>query len=253
MTSGSVLSLLAVFLYPMLAQVSPAPGSESHLGILFYTFGLMLIVFLLMNLDRRFRDHAGRSLFRPFNFFADIRDGRLVPNGPTAVLALVIAGAVGIAVATLINGYPRAFSAALSSGLDYLSLVIWSTAISFGFILLIAMLLRFSAIFVRGRIYFSDTWNIAVWSLFPIVLLLFYDLILPRMDMDGTTATVSAIVLATIFLWSYFRILKGTGVLFDVYPTKIYIYGAIFLGIVALVLFTFFQKWGIMANFSFNN
>ncbi len=238
--------------------------SPSSLGPLLYDFALLLVLFLLLNLDRRFREYAGRSLIRPFNFFADIRDGRLLPNGQTTVLAFVLAGGFAIAMATLMNGYAispagrKIFSSLLPSsaltngtlGASYASLLIWGTLISFVLVIVLALLMRFAAIFVKGRIYFSDTYNIVVWSLLPLAFLLAYDLILPRMDFDHPTAVLSGVILLVIFLWSYLRVLKGAGVLFDIYPTRIYLYGVAFLALVAVVAFVFLQKWEILANFS---
>ncbi len=221
--------------------------SDGYLWVLLFAFGLLLILFVLMNLDRRFREYVGRSLTRPFNFFADIRDRRLIPNSQTTLLALSISGAFGIAIATIMRA-----AASFPTGVEYLStllpgklynpiagfavsyigLIFISTADFFAGILSLAVVLRFWAMFVRGRYSFGDTYNIAVWSLAPITFLLAYDLVVPRMDISQSTALVSSVILAGMLLWCYARVLKGTGVLFDIYPTKIYGYGIILLGIV---------------------
>jgi hypothetical protein len=246
----------------LLAQVPASPPEESHLGVLLYAFGLLLVLFLLINLDRRFRDHAGRSLFRPFNFFADIRDGRMVPNGPTTLLAFTMSGAIGIAVATILHGFAsqpgviQEIALALphsllfaEGGSNEASPLIFFTTCAFLAICSLALLLRFCAIFVKGRIYFGDTYNIAVWSLLPVSFLLLFDLILPRMDMDRSTEILSLVILLVIFLWSYFRMMKGTGVLFDIYPTRIYVYGVALLAIVVFIAWIYFRNSGLIANF----
>src|SRR5438067_976034 len=68
-----------------------------------YGFVLLLLFFLLLNLDRRFRDHAKRSMMRPFNFFADLRDRRMLPNSQTTLLAIVISGAIGLCIGALLH------------------------------------------------------------------------------------------------------------------------------------------------------
>jgi hypothetical protein len=249
--------------FPLLAQVTTSPPEESHLGVLLYAFGLLLLLFLLINLDRRFRDHAGRSLFRPFNFFADIRDGRVMPNGPTTLLAFTMSGAIGIAVAAILHGFGRQPGAIQKiaeflpqslyfskGGSDDAAPLIFFTSCAFLAICLLALILRFCAIFVKGRIYFGDTYNVAVWSLLPVSFLLLFDPILPRMDMDRSTEILSLVILLVIFLWSYFRIMKGTGVLFDIYPTRIYVYGAALLAIVVFIAWIYFRDSGLIANFS---
>ena len=49
--------------------------------------------------------------------------------------------------------------------LSYVTLIIAGTAITFSATVLLAGVMRFAAIFIRGRYYFADTYNIAVWSL----------------------------------------------------------------------------------------
>ena len=227
-----------------------------YLGVLLYTFGLLLIFFLLMNLDRRFREYISRSILRPFNFFADIRDRRLIPNLQTVLLSFVCSGAFGIFLATVLTGFSTHdgvkpyFSKLLPTPIytiqngtewDFGTLVIVITCASFTAMVLLAAILRFTSMFIRGRYYFADAYNISVWSLQPLSFLLIFDLILPRMDMDHATATIMLVVLVIITLWCYFRILKGTGVLFDVYPTKIYVYGVLFLSIVGGAMYLFLK------------
>lgn len=242
----------------LIAAVTPGhPQADGYLGVLLYTFGLLLLLFLLMNLDRRFREYMGRSLARPFNFFADIRDRRLIPNAQTTLLAFILAGAFGIVIATLMRGFgnnpgaSRYFSAFLPQSvytpaaglsLNYAELLFWCTVATFIAIEIIAIGLRFSAMFIRGRYYFADAFNVSVWSLTPLSFLLIYDLVLPRMDMAPSTALLSFIILGIILLWSYVRFLKGAGVLFDIYPTKIYGYGAIVLAILVVIVLLFLQN-----------
>ncbi len=244
-------------IFYLLADVSSGDPKSDYLGVLLYTFGLILLFFLLMNVDRRFREYAGRSLVRPYNFFSDIRDRRLIPNAQTAVLSFICSGALGVFLATLLVGFNghadagRYFAKLLPSSvyapltglsLSYVTLIIASTALTFSATVLLAGVMRFAAIFIRGRYYFADTYNIAVWSLQPLSFFLIYDLIVPRMDMDQTTAAISLVLLIAIKLWCYFRLLKGAGVLFDIYPTKIYGYGALFIAFLTGVAYLFLKK-----------
>jgi hypothetical protein len=247
------------FLY-LLAQSTP--HTAEGLGPLFYTFGFLLVLFLLMNLDRRFREYIGRSLFRPFNFFADIRDRRLIPNFQTTLLALVIAGAIALALASLVLGFGsgRVFHKLLlpqglrlwlnERGSEFGALLVLFTTVTFLSILFLTVGIRFSAMFVRGRYYASDAFNVSVWSLLPWCFLLGYDLILPRMDTDHTTATLSLVLIGVLFIWSYIRLLKGMGVLFDVYPTRMYVYGVAFLAVLFLATYFYLEQSDVFANFS---
>jgi hypothetical protein len=241
----------------VIGDVMPAPPQAGYFGVLLYTFGLLLLLFLMMNLDRRFREYLGRSLVRPFNFFADIRDRRLIPNAQTTLLAFILSGAFGIAISTLMRGFstysmaaryfsaffPRAlYSPSAGLSLNYTKLLFWCTAATFVAIMLLAVVLRFSSIFIRGRFYFADTFNVSVWSLTPLSFLLIYDLVLPRMDMEQSTALLSLIFLGAIVLWSYARFLKGAGVLFDIYPTRIYGYGTIVVAVLIIIVIVILQN-----------
>jgi hypothetical protein len=244
-------------IFYLLAEVSSGDPKSDYLGVLLYTFGLILLFFLLMNVDRRFREYAGRSLVRPYNFFSDIRDRRLIPNAQTAVLSFICSGALGVFLATLIIGFNgheaagRYFTAFLprslyttnaGSTLPYSALIIAGTAFGFAGSVLLAGLMRFAAMFIRGRYYFADAYNVTVWSLQPLAFLLVFDLLLPRLEMDHQTAEFSLLLLAAMILWCYSRILKGTGVLFDIYPTKIYGYGALLIALLVGIGYVFLQK-----------
>src|ERR1051325_9947011 len=161
-----------------------------------FGFVLLLLFFLLLDLDRRFRDHAKRSLLRPFNFFADLRDRRTLPSSQTMILAIVLAGSLGLCVGPLLhdiyalsnaNGALKAAlpvglrSWALAGNSDYFELIMWLTAIALAKIFSIVLTLRFVAMFRKGRILIGDTFNVSVWSFLPFIIVLPFDLILPRL------------------------------------------------------------------------
>ena len=281
-TAYSALNLLQHFLsgaivpephrmFPILAVIGeaaplPTHAPEMSFGPLIYAFVLLFLLFLLINLDRRFREYISRAMIRPFNFFADIRDQRLIPNAQTTMLAIILSGSLAGCIATVVRlffalpGLAKSLRLALPDSLftdlsgivnNYTSMLAWFTLISLGLVLLLTAALRFAAIFVRGRILLGDTYNVTVWALLPAAFLLPYDLIAPRMDMNESTMTLSIILLGVLFLWSFYRLLKGTGVLFDVYPTKIYLYGTLALAVVVTVLYFYLRENHVFENFSF--
>ena len=235
------------------------------LGPLIYGFILLLLLFLLINVDRRFRDYVNRSLIRPYNFFADIRDQRLIPNAQTTLLAIILSGAMAMCLAPVIRllfEVPEArnlvdilLPSSWRAGLfnlagNYMEMIAWLTVISFVVVLFSAAFLRFCAIFIRGRIMFGDTFNVTIWSLLPVTFLLPLDLILPRMDINETTLLLALGILFVLFLWVFFRLLKGTGVLFDIYPTRIYFYGILILAVLLIAVMIYLQQNHVFANFS---
>jgi hypothetical protein len=242
-----------VFILGQVARRSIDPSDA--MGPLLYGFLLLLVLFLLINLDRRFREYVTRALMRPFNFFADIRDQRLIPNAQTTLLALVISGALGLAAPAFIRLLvevneannlihaiiPNSWRGGIIKMGGYMGIAAWATIAIFIVVVFMAAVMRFCAIFIRGRILIGDTFNVTVWALLPIVLLLPLDLILPRMDIDYSTLLLTLSVFIILFLWIYFRILKGAGVLFDIYPTQLYIYGMLVLAVASITIFIYLQ------------
>lgn len=231
---------------------------------LLYGFALLLVFFVLLNVDRRFRDHVSRSLLRPFNFFADLRDRRVLPNTQVTLLAFVLAGSQALCIGSLLR-HAYTLSAtnhalsllmpvgwrewSLSENGEYFMLLIWLTTLALAGIFIIALGLRFIGMFRRGRIMIGDTYNLAVWSVLPIVLLLPYDIVLPRMDNTTSTLGISTAILIVITIWIYYRLLKGAGVLFDVYPTRLYVYGTFVLLVIAVSILAYLQSLHLLANF----
>ncbi|MBC8144333.1 MAG: hypothetical protein H7X80_02040, partial [bacterium] len=157
--------------------------------VLFIIVGIASAIafLLLINNSRRFRENVFRSLSRPYNFFADIRDQRILSNVHTTVLGVVIAATFALIIASFCfyfrmdEGFDALLSAIVTSdglktGLNY---IIWRPALSvvaftvifFLSLLGVAALIRVCAIFVRNRIFFNDAYTIAVWGALPVLLL----------------------------------------------------------------------------------
>lgn len=216
---------------------------DAPFEFLAYGFVLILLLFLLLNLDRRFRDHMSRALVRPYNFFADIRDQRIIPNAQTGLLLLAISGALLLVVGGLLYSFRH--DAAAKFFVDHLfpwswtqellwgmsnnpaKLILLGTGIIAGLWIVVASLVRFAAMFVKGRIHFSDSANTVIWSALPAVFLLPFGMIITRLDRNETLGFTALWVLVVLFGWIYYRLLKGVAVLFDIYPTRVYLYAGI--------------------------
>ncbi|MDP4199319.1 MAG: hypothetical protein Q8922_10645 [Bacteroidota bacterium] len=234
------------------------------IGPLLYGFALLLLFFVLMNADRRFREHVSRSMLRPFNFFADLRDRRLLPNAQTTLLAVILSGSAALCLGAILRhvyaleATRNAAGQVLPVGLrswaqsedgSFFGMVLWLTLIVLTVILFMVLVLRFIAIFRKGRIMIGDTYNVVVWSALPIVVLLPFDLLLPRMDVELKTIILAVSILVVLILWVYYRLLKGAGVLFDVYPARLYIYGTFALLVVTILVLGYLQSLHILSNF----
>ncbi len=235
--------------------------SETNPGI-FIIGGilLMLIMAFMVNRSRRFREYVLRSLIHPYNFYADIRDQRILSRAQTVTLAAIISCTIGIMFTTLL------YHARMSTEAEYLLMLVfpqeglksiisriaWSpdiciivfSALSMIALTLCALLLRLVSVFVRGRIFFSDTYIITVWSAVPVILFLPFATVLFR-ALDFSSVLLWISIAAAVKMWILFRILRATSVVFDVNPIPVYSAAIIAIGGVVVSI-------GIVYNSSYS-
>ncbi|MEP7220203.1 MAG: YIP1 family protein, partial [Bacteroidota bacterium] len=202
--------------------------------------GCAIVFLLLINSSRRFRENVFRALLRPYNFYADIRDQRILSNVQTTILGLVIALTFALIVASLCYYYrmDESFDATLSAIVtsdfikEFLNYIIWRPALSitiftlffFGLLLLVALIIRACASLVRNRIFFTDAYIISVWGALPVLLLIVPAMILYRLLGVPSAGPIAFLVMMIVVLWMVYRVLRGTAVIYDVRPLKVYGY-----------------------------
>ncbi len=212
--------------------------------------GCAIVFLLLINSSRRFRENVFRALLRPYNFYADIRDQRILSNVQTTVLGIVVAVTFAVIVASLCyyyrmdEGFDATLSAIVTSDTikEFLNYVIWRPTLSvivftvffFLLLLLVAFLIRVCAAFVRNRIFFTDAYIIAVWGALPVLLLIIPAMILYRALGVPGAGVITFSVMTLVVLWMIYRVLRGTAVIYDVRPLKVY--GYAIGSVVALLL-----------------
>lgn len=214
--------------------------------------GCAILFLFLINNSRRFRENVFRALLRPYNFFADIRDQRILSTIQSTILALVIALTFAVILTSLCYYYrmDEAFDFVLnaliaSDGIkgmvDYL---VWRpalavtafTGIFFTLLILLAAMIRFGSIFVRNRIFFSDAYTIAVWGALPVLLLIPVAMVLYRLLELPSAGILAFLLVLGVILWMFYRILRGTSVVYDIRSAKVYAYAVGSLLILALIL-----------------
>jgi beta-galactosidase len=219
--------------------------------VLFIAVGIAcaIVFLLLINNSRRFRENVFRALLRPYNFYADIRDQRILSNVQTTVLGLVIAATFAVIAASLCYFYrmDERFDAILSATVTvdfakaFLNYIIWRPAFSiifftlFFFLLLLAVagLIRLCAAFVRNRIFFSDAYIIAIWGALPVLLLIPIAMIVYRLLAVPGAGAIAFLEMVLVMVWMLYRVLRGAAVIYDVRPLKVYGYA---LGGIAAIL-----------------
>ena len=215
--------------------------------IIFIAAGILLgiTLALLANRSRRFREYVVRALLRPYNFYADIRDQRILSTAHTGVLALVISGSAGLVIASFLYfvrvdpWIEQILHVLVSSNTIYeavrfiawnpeLSTLVWSLLI-LAILSLISLVLRSGAAFVRGRITISDTFTIVVWSSLPVLVLLPIGIALHQALTANELSVFVPITILAISLWVVLRILRATSVVFDARPLVVYSIGIGFI------------------------
>lgn len=227
-----------------------AGSFSNNTPVSFIVFGLFLIVVLvlLINRFRRFREYIFRSLLRPYNFYADIRDQRILSLSHTIFIGIIISFTIGIFYSSVIHFFKTSeiaqmlFMMALPNATfqeffynlvwmpEVLMLIITITVLIF--ILLLSLLIKIIAYFLRARFYFIDSLTIIIWSAVPILALLPIALTLSRLLMlTSSLIWIVIIIYLAISIWVLLRIMKASSVVFDVKPLNAYLVG---FGIVAL-------------------
>ncbi len=229
------------------------PISYIVIGILFS----VLIVFYI-NRYKRFKEYFIRAFIRPYNFFADIRDQRIISNVQTVVLAFILSLTAGLFLSSVIYFFRTDTVTQLMLILlipvrfvqEFFFTVVWSpelllTTITFFLFILffiLAGIIRLIALFVRSRIYYKDTLTIVVWSAVPLIILLPFSVILIKLMLFSPALTwVIFITLGLFALWILFRILKAIGIVFDTHPTKTYAIGFSVIIILSIGILSIYQ------------
>ncbi len=212
-------------------------SDDSPMLFILTGLGLAIIFGLLINTGRKFREDAKRALLRPYNFFADVRDQRLVSGLHSALLAIIIAGTNALVAANLLYFFRYSESLEkfiLALGWDSLitaySFLAWNPIDAIFYLFIISLLIivavsvfvKAVSLAVRNRVFFSNCFYAVVWSHLPVVLLIPLGLVLFRI----LEANILNIYLyAGLILYSlmiFHRMMKGIYVIFDVSPGRVY-------------------------------
>lgn len=217
---------------------------------------LALILTFLINRSRRFREYFIRSIIRPYNFYADIRDQRILSTVQTTLLGAVISVGAGLVLAAILyflRTDPRLeYLLHLAVPFDWMYLLIryiawrpFAAVVVLGggvFVLvnLFASMLRLAAIFIKGKVLYRDTLTIVVWSCVPLLALLPIGVALYQVMSTNALSFWIPLITFAAFGWTVFRTLRATSVVFDV--SGLYVYG-IGLGVLALAFAVVLVIW----------
>ncbi len=243
-------------------------GSHRESGpTIFLIIGLagVIIAVLMLNRFKRFREYIFRALMRPYNFYADIRDQRIISSLQTYILGILISVSLGLFFASVffyyrsneIAEYIFMFVFPLGNLQETFYDLIWTPGLMiltlgvlfFLLIFIIAFVIKLLSYLVKGRIFFNDTFIITIWAATPILFLMPISMVLNRITSFYPDFMIWTMVLALLlFIWTGLRILRSTAVVFDVRTSKSYLIGlTIFAALVAIVLSIYQLKFSIIS------
>ncbi len=233
--------------------VIPLGSRKIDFPLIFIVTPLFLaaLIAFVINSRRKFREDATRALLRSYNFFADIRDLRLL-SGFHSYFMFFVNSATFALLAINILYFLRAsvgldkIVTAFGSGRfsDFLAYLAWNPLNAFfalfgifiAITLAIAFVLKFFSIFNPTRVLFSSIFYTVVWAFMPVNLLIPVELLLLKVLALNVVNVWIYAFLFVYFLWLLGRLFKGVYVVFDIRPVTVYSFG---LGLIFLILAAF--------------
>ncbi|MBX3042774.1 MAG: hypothetical protein KIT33_12735 [Candidatus Kapabacteria bacterium] len=238
---------------------------------IYLIFGILLAILLvfLINRFKRFREYMFRSILRPYNFYSDIRDQRIISSIQTILLGVILSSTVGIFLSSILFYYKDSevleyFLMILlpsNSIKEFVYSLIWMPELSFIFITIVSYMLAFItawiirvfAVLSRARVYWNDCLTISIWAALPAVILLPISIVLIRL-LVASPATIWLFLLlyATTSIWTVARLLKSISVVFDIPVMRSYIIGFVIMFIsIAAPLGYYHVKYSFFAYSSY--
>lgn len=227
------------------------PVSDSPVVFTIISIVLIVVVLLMLNRYRRFREYFTRSLIRPFNFYSDIRDQRIMSTVRTFIIGFIVASSMALFISAIMYNYKTTeilqtilmLVLPFKSAQDFLFKISWEplmmflffTSLFFLLMFIISLVLKFFSFFSRHRILFGDTLTITIWAAVPFLLMLPVSMVLPKLFEIGETTLIASLGLGLVLgLWIFLRILNATSIVFDKAMPTVYLVG---LGVLVLIVF----------------
>lgn len=197
-----------------------------------YSLVLILVLFFILNQFKRFREYIFRSLLRPYNFYSDIRDQRIISISLTIILGLIVSINLGVYLSSIFYlfknslGFQYIMMITLNNSIlkEILVQLVWIPDLSvfflsmviFAFAFVVAGFVRILSMFNSKSITYNDSLILVVWGALPWLVLLPFSVILYRVLLVYPFSLVFFIILMlAIFVWTLARLAKSISVVFD--------------------------------------
>ncbi|MGE5680607.1 MAG: glycoside hydrolase family 2 TIM barrel-domain containing protein [Bacillota bacterium] len=229
---------------------------DAPVVFIIYGLGLALLMGALVNSRKKFREDATRALLRPYNFYADIRDLRVMSGLHTTILMIVLALCSALLQVNLLYFFRANVlleKVILAFGnpswvkfISYLAwnpamALVWTTLLSIAFFIATSIIVKLASFFIRNRVFFTSVYFTVIWSFLPLVLLMPLGLVLYKI-LNANVLTFYLFLALIIFtVWIFYRLMKGIYVIFDVNPAPVYFYSLALMAVVLGGVLIYFQ------------
>lgn len=210
-----------------------SPVSYVLLGL-----GTLILFAWMLNSNRRFRESVNRSILRPYNFFADVRDQRILSNLHTVVLAGIIAVTFAIVASSILYHfrYSGSFDYVLTHFMisdqlkAYFIRLVWTPMLCIAWFSLavlgwmagLVILIRVGSIFTRSRVYLFHAFSVTVWATLPLLVFIPVGMILYRVMESDVYILPILVTLGAVLVWILLRTIKGISIVYEVRSLEVY-------------------------------
>ncbi len=199
----------------------------------------------LLNYSRRFREHVNRSLIRPYNFYADVRDRRILSGFHTLYLGLLISLTMAMIFASFLQHYKYnqiidyifthflitdSVKAFLANTLhETWQLILLLAMLYFIMLLFTTLVVQIISLFGKTKVYLSHSFIVTFWSALPLVIFIPLAMILYSVLETEFYVVPILILIGIILLWVFLRLLKGVSIIYDTRRIRVYVFGFLIL------------------------
>jgi hypothetical protein len=236
----------------------PIGSKKDDSPMLFIITGVLIAIIMgvMINSGKKFREDSSRALLRPYNFFADVRDQRLISDVHTIVMVFIIATTSGLLLSNLLfylKENVRFEKLLLSFGssiflqkVSYLAwnplaAIWWLSLLTVLSLLIFIIIIKVASFFVKTRVALSSVFHTVIWSFLPLVVLVPLGIILYRLLSENAINIYLFIAMFAFTVWIFYRLMKGIYVIFDTNAANVYLYSFIILFIIAASFVFYFQ------------
>jgi beta-galactosidase len=236
----------------------PIGSKKDDSPMLFIIIGILIAILMgiMINSGKKFREDSTRALLRPYNFFADVRDQRLISGVHTIIMIFIIASTSGLLLSNILFYLKENIhfeklllsfgSSSLLKNVSYLAWhplasIWWMSLLTIVVLFLLIIIIKAASFFVRTRVAFGSVFHAVIWSFLPLVILVPIGIILYRLLSLESISIYMSVALIIFTIWVFYRLMKGVYVIFDTNPANVYFYSMIIILMLWVIFIIYFQ------------